>query len=947
MIEFFEDADQRDEQSSEKAVTFRPVRYRFGKREVREAHDGLPTLAMRDFFHFLVVFLLPVSSIADKSTQTKVLTVECDAVSESGNPMAGADIFVSHSNGRERWLDDPIFSTGKTDEQGRFYGKFSMPAFWEYFNASVIVFADESAGIGHLFYTSSEETHLSTKVVVLPTTVFKAKLVQPDGEPAAGVEVWIDSFSLPNRDTSSRHRMYGRLSKLPGEVWNAKTTADGTFVIPRVLKDMSVYFAHADHRYAQLKDKHRILMPTMPRADGTEHTLSLTTPGSIRGRAVLADGTPAGGSIVSIIERTPYVTAFGGEIKAGPDGRFEFGQIPASTYHLHYRSQPPFYDEWIGGEREGVIVEEGKPSDVADLTMSEVAVVTAKVVNAATGAHVEDPIVFRLGPGDHELSYRSRRYPPRGFHPPNDRERISVSLGAGEKKTVEFKLHPVKPEELVIGIVKCANGQPAESATVALMIENEWDTPPPVKVEGDGTFSVVARSDLQGLSLIAWDGDGAMSYPVPVKRGTAAEVWLKTEGFGSVEGRVVDERGEPLQDVSVECAIEGIGFGPYDGPAPLNVTSDSDGRFVFPRLWIVSEPARIHAQLKGYIADGRSNVQLVRDNATKVELTLTKPSEGISIAGVVVDSENQPVSGADIFLSGDSVIADSRHTVTDAQGRFSSGPLREGQVYLRVRQVTDLFTTETRRLVKAPAGDLRLQLPRAEGTVSGVILDGNGRPVPYAEVDSGFDFGRKTNADRQGRFVLTGLMEGWFSADVAYIGEDGIEVRNRHRLKTGVTDMELRMQPGEEPIGQPRERPQLVGKPAADLKIAIWINTSPLPGKAGGKIRILDFWGIECAPCIAALPRVRDFFKEHVGKNLEVIAVSSFYPEAEVREFLAKHPDYTFPFALQTDDSTADLDYDIRGIPLYVVIDQAGKIASHGHDWEEAKATALKLLTEM
>lgn len=64
----------------------------------------------------------------------------------------------------------------------------------------------------------------------------------------------------------------------------------------------------------------------------------------------------------------------------------------------------------------------------------------------------------------------------------------------------------------------------------------------------------------------------------------------------------------------------------------------------------------------------------------------------------------------------------------------------------------------------------------------------------------------------------------------------------------------------------------------------------------------------------------------------------------EVKEFLAKHPSYTFPVALRADDSSAEQDYDIRGIPTYVVIDAFGKIVSTGHDFEEAAKVALGLV---
>ena len=35
-------------------------------------------------------------------------------------------------------------------------------------------------------------------------------------------------------------------------------------------------------------------------------------------------------------------------------------------------------------------------------------------------------------------------------------------------------------------------------------------------------------------------------------------------------------------------------------------------------------------------------------------------------------------------------------------------------------------------------------------------------------------------------------------------------------------------------------------------------------------------------------------------------------------------------------------DYDVRGVPTYVVINKEGKIAHKGHDWEETLAAALK-----
>jgi hypothetical protein len=101
---------------------------------------------------------------------------------------------------------------------------------------------------------------------------------------------------------------------------------------------------------------------------------------------------------------------------------------------------------------------------------------------------------------------------------------------------------------------------------------------------------------------------------------------------------------------------------------------------------------------------------------------------------------------------------------------------------------------------------------------------------------------------------------------------------------------------------------------------------------------------MECSPCIATFPKVQEFWAKHRDKNIEFLATSSFYPAEEVKEFLAKHPSYTFPVALRDEDSTAGLDYDVRGVPTYVVIDTQGKIVSTGHDFEEAAKVALELV---
>jgi thiol-disulfide isomerase/thioredoxin len=140
---------------------------------------------------------------------------------------------------------------------------------------------------------------------------------------------------------------------------------------------------------------------------------------------------------------------------------------------------------------------------------------------------------------------------------------------------------------------------------------------------------------------------------------------------------------------------------------------------------------------------------------------------------------------------------------------------------------------------------------------------------------------------------------------------------------------------------RPEKQRNLVGQAAPDIDVETWFNSPPHSAKAGGKVRILDFWGLECAPCIATMPKIAKFWDNSPQDKLEIIALTGYYHDLEIREFLAKHPAYKFSFAKSKADSTTHLDYDIRYNPTYVVISKDGKIVSYGSDWDKASAAAV------
>lgn len=859
-----------------------------------------------------------------------------------GSPAANASVFYYRPPSVNGISTQPVFAVGQTDQEGRFLAAFSQPEPVKVLHGMALALSADGE-VGWQPFSGNAPNQgpaITTQITMGPGGDFLARLLQPDGQPAAGVEVWVHGCAMPH-DPEARFPNYIEMGRLPGLHWKATTDAEGRCVIRQVPQGASIYLAHADERFAQLHGMHHILMPQMPKADGAEHELRLARPGGIRGRVTLPDGTPAANSIVHIIEHSPYVTAYSTEVLTDANGGFVITQIPPSKYRLRFATQPPFDDEWIGAEKDGVEVEEGKVTDVGDLKVSQVAIVTAGVVNAETGAKIEEPVIIRLAAGTHDLHYRTHRVTPEGYHQPGLYDNLSVNVTGGERKTVQFKLKPVKPQDMIAGVVLNADGKPAEGASVLMLGAQGFDSNATVRTLADGRFQFSAPPDVRQITLLAWDGGKAMSDPIAVNRGESVTVKLLSSGFASVSGRIVDEQGKPVRDAKVTWSITGIEYGFHPGPVPEDVLTDADGRFAFPRLWAGTDDLIFFCSAEGYGGAALRDEKLVQGRNLDLKITFKKADQ--SISGVLLQADGTPSSQVNIDAQGDG--QPSRRAITDAAGRFTINGLCTGNVSLRIHEPATRKSFYHR--AKVPAGNIRVSWPSAEGTATGIVVDSAGNPMPDAVIEV-WEYGVKATADKQGRFALTGLRKGWFTAEVKAPAADGVKIETRQRLKPGMSNVRVKLPPKTREYEQPPALPlDLIGKPAADLQIATWINSPPLSAKAGGKVRILDFFGMQCAPCLAGFPKVQAFWEAHRDKNIEVIAHGGdFYPAQEVRDYLAKNPKLKFPVALAGPASTHDRDYDIRGIPYYVVIDLAGKIISTGHDWDAAAAAALKLIGE-
>lgn len=90
-----------------------------------------------------------------------------------------------------------------------------------------------------------------------------------------------------------------------------------------------------------------------------------------------------------------------------------------------------------------------------------------------------------------------------------------------------------------------------------------------------------------------------------------------------------------------------------------------------------------------------------------------------------------------------------------------------------------------------------------------------------------------------------------------------------------------------------------------------------------GKVVIINFWFIECHPCIAELPALNKLVKEY--KNKEVVFLAPTY-ETKARLDTAFFPKYKFDFTIIADAQKIRGLFGETGYPTTYIIDKTGKI---------------------
>ncbi len=485
---------------------------------------------------------------------------------------------------------------------------------------------------------------------------------------------------------------------------------------------------------------------------------------------------------------------------SAPDGTFRMGGLPAGSCLVELvplRGQMP---EWIAedvqtplkaGETKGDIriqltkgaMVEAFVKDPAGKPVEKVHVnlrLTQGEQSFGAGSDANGLARIRVLPGVYHVSQIFRP----GYAAPETTD--PVTIAEGETKRVEYT---VTPARRVAGIVRDEAGNPLAGVKVqatwirmALVMtggavsdaSGKFDFPWDTSFPGRPVMAVifVAREPLRNL-VQALDIDE-----------DTGPLDLKLQPGAIVTGTVLNQAGQPLPGATARVLVRVAKMSVRLGWDEL-ATAGPDGVFEFKAV----PPEReytVEVTADGY---GKHSISLAalgpqekRHDIGQVKLA---PSN-LSISGLVVDPNEEPVAGVEISAYGEGQ-PDLQSVRTDAQGRFTIKGVSPGSIRLMVnpRGPSSLYGYTQ---AEAGATDVRInvserRLPQAYAPRRGAAL--KGKPLPSLK-DLGIDLPASAEGkrllvcfwdmgQRPSRSCVTQL-----AAQAAQLGPKGVEIVTVH-----------------------------------------------------------------------------------------------------------------------------------------------------------------------
>ena len=411
----------------------------------------------------------------------------------------------------------------------------------------------------------------------------------------------------------------------------------------------------------------------------------------------------------------------------------------------------------------------------------------------------------------------------------------------------------------------------------------------------------------------------------------------------SILGHVQNDAKEPIPGAVVDVRFEGQDP-TLDEP---KVTSDSMGNFSF-----VMPPEASSVSILAH-TDLLSTADDIVPSQGHVAIITLKPHQLARGFGTVVDPNGKPIEGASIQV----ILWHSDHgsdydcVKTGKDGRFVVNKLYPNHKYSFTAKVPGFSEASVDFLTPLPDETVDLKqfrLLAADAYLGGLVKDVHGNPVVGAYVGVIGQSIPPTTTDSSGRFRIEGVSRGTHSIYVNK-GEQYINSELIASKEGQIVVLKPQNQPVQSDEVVPLESPSTGGK-AAEIESGVWLNSRPLSlSKLHGKIVLMDFWGLTCRPCVAALPSLEGIAKRFGSRSVVVIGINDSTDKPKQVARLAKKSGLTYPLtidrkAMPNQFGKTAAKFHVGATPTLVLIDQDGKVVAQPDSPERAVEMIIHLL---
>lgn len=420
---------------------------------------------------------------------------------------------------------------------------------------------------------------------------------------------------------------------------------------------------------------------------------------------------------------------------------------------------------------------------------------------------------------------------------------------------------------------------------------------------------------------------------------TKTSIYLARLKFGpagkcKVAGVVRDEKGKPVAGLEVRR---------LHGPGP--VETDTEGNYE-----LVWDPQRNRPLVDTYYIIARhwqKNLSIVVEvpefeQGTEIVNLDLKPS--VTFKGKIVNPAGKGIDQAriSILLHTPTQGSGLYNTITDYEGLFEFRGIPTGHKYSFASQasghgtkwVHDLYAGHDLAHKEFQLETMTLAI--ADQSVSGIVVDINGKPVPGAHLwtdGKGQPQHYNVLTDAEGKFTINEVCTGDLRIFVTADGET--QLQGYILTQGGATDVRIVMEGKQSDQQQsvPKSPPPLTGKPLPSLEN---LNLTFAADQVGDKVILVCFFDMNQRPSRNCIVQLSKKTQELKAKGVEVVVVQASNIDRDKLDVWMKKNNILFPVGMVKDDEEKTrFNWNVKSLPWLILTDRKHIITAEGFGLDE------------